>query len=268
MEREQRLKNAIAAGASILENRGQGRAAKLMRCDWRHYFPSDSFNNDQYNVIFEVPVKIYEVVRPEKDDLEGVISSAINEASGDDCELCFSATLNPKWVDYEKWRSSVFPCDETFKGFFDDVDIPFIKERWEKALERRVCDPDGAVTASGTLLECVYAHILDGFGIDSYEGKDVTDKYNMVKKVLKLSSEGEFSDDKEVNKKIRGILGSCNNIACGIGTLRNKLGDAHHSMKPSPRHASLAVNLAGAMAVFLLETLEDRKRRGHKQAED
>ena len=108
MEPEQRLKKAIATGASILENRGQGRAAKLMRCDWRCYFPSDSFNNNQCNVIFEVPVKIYEVVRPEKDDLEGVVSSAINEASGDDCELCFSAILNPKWVDYEKWRSSVF----------------------------------------------------------------------------------------------------------------------------------------------------------------
>lgn len=268
MELEQRLKKAIATGASILENRGQGRAAKLMRYDWRHYFPSDSFYNDLCYVIFEVPVKTYEVVRSEKDGLERVISSAINEASGSDCGLCFSVILDPKWVDYEKWKSSVFPCDENVKGFFEGVDIPFVKESWEKALERRVSDPSGAVTSSGTLLECVYAHILESFGVSGYNGKDVPNKYNMVKEVLRLSSRGEFSDSKEVNETIRGILGSCNNIAHGIGVLRNKLGDAHHGMKPSPRHASFAVNLAGAMAVFLLETLEDRKRRGHKQAED
>jgi hypothetical protein len=40
--------------------------------------------------------------------------------------------------------------------------------------------------------------------------------------------------------------------------LRNKLSDAHGRGKaggrPKPRHASLAVNMAGALATFLVET--------------
>jgi hypothetical protein len=44
----------------------------------------------------------------------------------------------------------------------------------------------------------------------------------------------------------------------GIGTLRNRLSDSHgrggKPVKPSPRHASLAVNTAGAIATFLVET--------------
>lgn len=46
-----------------------------------------------------------------------------------------------------------------------------------------------------------------------------------------------------------------------LGTLRNKIGDAHGKSRPvkvSARHAGLAVNLAGAMVSFLVETRADR----------
>jgi abortive infection Abi-like protein len=48
------------------------------------------------------------------------------------------------------------------------------------------------------------------------------------------------------------------NLVNGIGTLRNRLSDSHgrggKPVRPSPRHASLAVNLAGGVATFLVET--------------
>ena len=48
----------------------------------------------------------------------------------------------------------------------------------------------------------------------------------------------------------------------GLGTLRNQLSDARgkgkKAIKPSPRHAALAVNLAGSMAAFLIATWEER----------
>lgn len=51
----------------------------------------------------------------------------------------------------------------------------------------------------------------------------------------------------------------------GISTLRNRFSDAHapgglRPVKPSPRHASLEVNTAGAMAAFLVETFQERGR--------
>jgi hypothetical protein len=63
---------------------------------------------------------------------------------------------------------------------------------------------------------------------------------------------------------IRSILGGAMTLVNGIGTLRNKLSDSHGRgglpVKPSPRHASLAVNTAGAIATFLVETFNERNR--------
>jgi hypothetical protein len=48
----------------------------------------------------------------------------------------------------------------------------------------------------------------------------------------------------------------------GLGALRNRLSDSHGrgkiGAKPAPRHAELAVNLAGALAVYLLATWKAR----------
>ncbi|MDR6378913.1 abortive infection family protein [Paraburkholderia caledonica] len=56
------------------------------------------------------------------------------------------------------------------------------------------------------------------------------------------------------------ILGGCQSVVEGLGALRNKLSDAHgkgkRAVKPAARHAELAVNLSGALALYLLATLE------------
>jgi hypothetical protein len=58
-------------------------------------------------------------------------------------------------------------------------------------------------------------------------------------------------------------LGNFRRVVNGIGTLRNRLSDSHgrggKPVKPSPRHASLAVNTAGAIATFLIETYLEKK---------
>lgn len=64
---------------------------------------------------------------------------------------------------------------------------------------------------------------------------------------------------------IKAILGGT--LVNGLGTLRNRFSDAHADepptdehprIRPSPRHASLAVNVAGAVATFLVETYQER----------
>jgi hypothetical protein len=64
---------------------------------------------------------------------------------------------------------------------------------------------------------------------------------------------------------LKRMLGSCQQVVNTLGELRNKVGDAHgmgtQPAKPALQHASLAVNLAGAMAMFLVETAT-RQREG------
>jgi hypothetical protein len=72
-----------------------------------------------------------------------------------------------------------------------------------------------------------------------------------------------LAPDQHSEEPIKAILGGAASLVNGIGTLRNRLSDSHGRggklpVKPSSRYASLAVNTAGAIAMFLVETHLDR----------
>ena len=58
----------------------------------------------------------------------------------------------------------------------------------------------------------------------------------------------------------RRAFGGCTSIVESLGTIRNRMGDAHgrgvYAVRVEPRYARLAVNLSVAMATFLVETWE------------
>jgi hypothetical protein len=64
------------------------------------------------------------------------------------------------------------------------------------------------------------------------------------------------------------ILGGCHSVINGMAGLRNRFSDAHGKgktgVKPAPRHAELAVNLAGSMAIFLIAAWEARSEAERK----
>ncbi|HMO77974.1 MAG TPA: abortive infection family protein [Candidatus Paceibacterota bacterium] len=122
----------------------------------------------------------------------------------------------------------------------------------QKGLERVKSDPEGAITLARTVLESVCKFISDERGVEYNDNTELSVLYKNVAKELNLSP------DQHHEEIFRQILGGCSAVVNGLGTLRNKLGDAHgkgvFKVKPSSRHAELAVNLAGSMAVFLVET--------------
>jgi hypothetical protein len=123
---------------------------------------------------------------------------------------------------------------------------------WEKALTRRNDDPEGAITAARTLIETVCKHILDDAGIPYAPTDDLPKLCYRTAKVLDLAP-SQHQDD-----LFKAILGNCQTIVDRLAAIRNTVGDAHGqgrtSVKPMPRHAELAVNLAGSMAAFLVAT--------------
>ena len=106
------------------------------------------------------------------------------------------------------------------------------------------------------MLESVCKLILDDFGV-AYSDDDLPKLYKEVADTMQLSP----SDHTE--QAFKQILSGCYAVVNGLGTLRNKLSDSHGQggkpVRPAPRHADLAVNLAGAMAAFLVETWAARK---------
>lgn len=147
-------------------------------------------------------------------------------------------------------------ADATITDGLSVYDAPAVQAYWAKALERRAADPDGAVTAASTLLEEVCKHIIEDSGAQWEVKWNVPKLYSGAAKILNLAP------SQHQEEVFKAILGNCQSVVQSIGSLRNKYGDAHaggRSRVPfKPRHAALTVNLAGSMALFLIETWQAR----------
>lgn len=166
-------------------------------------------------------------------------------------------------LELEELRKSS-PHTSIVAATLDKPDISQVHGLWAKALERRVEDPEGAITAARSLLESVCKSILEAMGIEINEKWDLPKLYNKVSEQLNLAP------SQHTEQVFRQILGGCTSVVEGLGGLRNKLGDAHGKgrspVRPSKRHAELAVNLSGAMAAFLVETWEQTITDGEKNS--
>lgn len=153
-------------------------------------------------------------------------------------------------------NSDLGPADDLVAGAVARLNSESVRDAWTRALERRATDPEGAVTAGRTLLESTCKTILDDHGEAYNEGDDLPALYKGVQKVLHLSPAEQTED------RFRAILGACTTIVKELGSVRNRHSDAHGTGRTryrlDPRHASLVVNLAGSMALFLIETNEAR----------
>ena len=137
------------------------------------------------------------------------------------------------------------------------LDTQYISEAWDKARTRRHDDPEGAITAARTLLESVCKHILDEINVEYGDNADLPKLYGLTAEGLNLAPSQHTED------AFKKILGGAQSVVNGLANLRNRIGDAHgqgkRPVKPLPRHAELAVNMAGSMASFLLTTFEGKK---------
>ncbi len=140
-----------------------------------------------------------------------------------------------------------------------ELDAEHVQAVWEHALENIQAQPEDAITAARTLLESVCRIILEDLQVSPADDWDLPRLYRATAEKLNLAP------TQHTEQAFRQILGSCQQVVEGLGGLRNKLGDAHgqgkRPVKPAPRHAQLAVNLAGAMAVFLVQTWKYHKER-------
>lgn len=134
------------------------------------------------------------------------------------------------------------------------IDDLYIRDVWQKALVRMNDDPEAAITSARTLLETVCKHILDNMSMEYDDTVDLPKLYKLTASNLNLSP------DQHTEQIFKQILGGCQSIIDGLGSMRNKLSDAHGKSqkrtKPLARHAALAVNLSGSMCQFLLQTYE------------
>ena len=148
--------------------------------------------------------------------------------------------------------------EEPFSQLLSAVDAPHVAAAWQTALEQRESDPTEAITSARRLVEAVCKHILDGLKVNYADTDDLPTLYRLTADALNLSP------SQHTEPVFRQILGGCLNVVEGLGAMHERHADADgtkaRGFHPAPRHAELAVNLAGSMATFLLATWKAKQR--------
>ena len=198
-------------------------------------------------------------VRREKDEQEEIINKLNPILERDSYHLVHDADVSGHPLFHVSRLDSFdsHPDEESISSSLIEFDQSGIHDSWRKALERKELDPAGAITAARSLLEGVCKQIIEDSGGSYQERDDLPRLYRTMAKSLRLAPA------QHSHQVIKQILGSCQGVVGGLATIRNMLGDAHgqgkRRVKPRPRHAQLAVNLAGTMAIFLISTWNDRQ---------
>lgn len=181
----------------------------------------------------------------------------INRAMREKNDFRYSMGMEKTGRQFDFLNQPSTPSDATASAILSRIDAEHVRDAWQKALDRRAADPEGAITAARSLLETVCKFILGEEHVTYSDTMDLPGLYQFTANKLRLAP------SQHTEQIFKRVLGSCQNVVEGLGSLRNKLSDSHgkskQAVKPAARHAELAVNLAGTMATFLVATWEARK---------
>jgi hypothetical protein len=123
------------------------------------------------------------------------------------------------------------------------LDTAGVYGAWQRALERRHTDPEGAIVGARALLKQVCELVLDERGIDYSAGLDLPVLMKMTVEQLNLAPAGSSE------MPFKRMLGSAAALLEGLSS---------RPVKPLAHHAQLAANAAGTAALFIVETWEAR----------
>jgi hypothetical protein len=134
---------------------------------------------------------------------------------------------------------------------FEALEVEF-----RRALENVINDPPSAITAACALLEALCRAYLESRNLELPKKQTIKPLWNAVQADLRLDPKDQGDQD------IQKILSGIGSIVDGVGALRTHAGSAHGGgplrYRVQSRHANLVVNSAHALALFLIETWDEK----------
>jgi hypothetical protein len=165
------------------------------------------------------------------------------------------------------------PALSRLSGTADVLSFDTVSRDLQRALDSAQRDPESAVTSACSTVESVCRSVLIELGEELPAKKDIKGLFNAVKKPLGLSPD-RTDIDPQIADDVRKVLGGLATVVEGIGALRTHGGDAHGRergyVRMDARIASLAINSASTVALFLIETWQKRfpTKQLHKDLEE
>lgn len=232
-------------------------ASLIEQCEFSYNYVDLAFTRgDQHFEIYTLKIHAPRIILkdlPKYKTETDKIEAAVKELNVADSDFYIEDIY---WVPL-RGKTESSPSDAEIQKILTNVDVPHIKSAWEKAIERRLKDPDGALTSARTLIETVCKHILTNLNIEFSENGDINQLYSLTSKAL------EISPSQNIDKESKKVFGNINAIVSGVAFFRNKLGDAHGQNEKNElllnELSELSVNLAGSICIFLIKAYEKKK---------
>lgn len=147
----------------------------------------------------------------------------------------------------KKIGTSVKVAAPTIKTIDRDYIVKLSERAMQDVIEKNY---DSAITKSRTLLEEVFCYVIEKKAETPSDSGDISKLYNQVKQLYNMHQ------DKDMDKRINGLLSGLEKILSAIAEMRNKDSDSHgvgaKRINIAEHHARLFVNSAMTMADFIL----------------
>jgi hypothetical protein len=136
-------------------------------------------------------------------------------------------------------------------------DIPSIESEFNRALENVNSDPREAVSAACNILESIFKVYIADEKLPAPQKQDLQGVWKIVRSDLGFDT--KLVQDDDLKRVLSGIL----SIVDGIGAFRTHASSAHGQGRKiynlKPRHARLAIHSAHTLALFVLETWDEKR---------
>lgn len=143
--------------------------------------------------------------------------------------------------------------------FIKGRDIPSIDAEFNRALANVNSEPREAVSAACNILESIFKTYITDEKLEMPQKQDLQNVWKVVRSDLGFNP-GTLEDE-DLKKILSGVL----SVVDGIGAFRTHASSAHGQGRKiynlMPRHARLAIHSAHTIALFVLETWDERKSR-------
>src|SRR5690554_2556951 len=138
-------------------------------------------------------------------------------------------------------------------------DIPSIDAEFTRALANVNSEPREAVSAACNILESIFKTYIVDENLAMPQKQDLQNVWKVVR--ADLGFDPAALEDDDLKKILSGVL----SVVDGIGAFRTHASSAHGQGRKiynlKPRHARLAIHSAHTIALFVLETWDERKSR-------
>lgn len=152
---------------------------------------------------------------------------------------------------------NISPTSKALSELIKGLDIPSIDTEFERALSNVNTEPREAVSAACNILESIFKVYIEDEELEKPQKQDLQNVWKVVRNDLGFNT--NTLEDNDLRKIMSGIL----SVVDGIGAFRTHASSAHgpgrkvYNLKP--RHARLAIHSAHTIALFVLETWNERK---------